>query len=87
MSVNPRAETRTEATSSARIALEDIIAAASEGALRALGARQRVPQKGEGFYIDLHIRCGIPAVALQAGGSLSGLPGLPAAGETGEPGT
>jgi hypothetical protein len=43
-----------------RVALEDIIEAASQGALRALEARNGAPQSGQGFYCNLHIICGIP---------------------------
>jgi hypothetical protein len=49
----------------ARISVDELITAAGQGALRALEARGRAPEKGEGFYVDLHIRCGIPAPVLQ----------------------
>lgn len=56
---------RNAGNTGSRIALEDIVEAASQGVLRALEARDRVPEKGEGFYVDFRIRCGIPAVVLQ----------------------
>ncbi len=42
------------------IALQDIVAAAAEGAIRALGARQVGAEDliKSGFIIDFHIRCG-----------------------------
>jgi hypothetical protein len=49
-----------------RIALEDIIAAAGRGAQRALSARQLAAATSTGFYIDCHIRCGIPPVTMAA---------------------
>jgi hypothetical protein len=51
---------RSEDEHQTRIHLDDVISAASEGVLRALEARQRGPQPGEGFFVELHVRCGIP---------------------------
>jgi len=56
-------------TESSRIQLDDVITSASQGVLRALEARQRVPQKGEGFFVEVHIRCGIPPDITQTIGS------------------
>ncbi|WP_143036552.1 hypothetical protein [Paraburkholderia steynii] len=50
----------------ARIQLDDVITSASEGVLRALEARQRLPQRGEGFFVEVHIRCGFPAEITQS---------------------
>ncbi len=51
----------------ARIGLEDIIAAAGQGAMRALSARKAVAPTGNaGFFIELHVRCGYPPLTLQA---------------------
>jgi hypothetical protein len=66
---------------SSRIGLDEIVAAAGQGALRALAARDIVPDKGQGFYVEFHIRCGIPPYILQkpaqvdGGGGLEGLEG------------
>jgi|HubBroStandDraft_1064217.scaffolds.fasta_scaffold2954083_1 hypothetical protein len=53
---------------SAKISLDDVIAAAGQGALRSLNARQMSATTNNGFYIDVHIRCGMPAVSLPGGG-------------------
>ena len=51
----------------ARISLEDIIAAAGQGAVRALDARKQASSSSNnGFFIDVHIRCGYPPVTLPA---------------------
>ena len=42
----------------ARIGLDDIIAAAGQGAVRALTARQQAASTSNGFYIELLVRCG-----------------------------
>ena len=65
-------------TEGSRIQLDDVITSASQGVLRALEARQRIPQKGEGFFIELHIRCGIPPDITQTIGSRE----LPSGGQT-----
>src|SRR5947209_17999268 len=40
---------------SPRIALDDIIAAADQGAMRALSARQQAANEGGGVYVDLFV--------------------------------
>jgi hypothetical protein len=52
---------------SAKISLEDVIAAAGQGALRSLNARQMSASANNGFYIDVHIRCGMPQVSSKEG--------------------
>jgi hypothetical protein len=54
----------------ARIGLEDIIAAAGQVAVRALSARQQAATTNNGFYIEVHIRCGYPPVTLNAVGAV-----------------
>jgi hypothetical protein len=50
----------------ARIGLDDIIAAAGQGAVRALAARQRAASTNNGFYIEMLFRCGEPPLTLDA---------------------
>ena len=45
-----------------RIALDDVITAAGQGAMRALSARQQAATETSGFYVVVNIRVGIPAV-------------------------
>jgi hypothetical protein len=50
----------------ARIGLDDIIAAAGQGAVRALAARHRAASTNNGFYIEMLFRCGEPPLTLNA---------------------
>jgi len=68
--------TKSGSENSARIAIDDIITSVGQGAQRALSARQQAAAASAGFYIDLHIRCGIPPVVLQALNAEQGVAGV-----------
>ena len=53
------------AEAKSQISLEDVIAAAGQGATRALKARELAVSANSGFYIDVIFRCGIPAVTAE----------------------
>jgi|HubBroStandDraft_6_1064221.scaffolds.fasta_scaffold71814_5 hypothetical protein len=46
---------------SAKISLDDVIAAAGQGAMRALNATQLSATTNNDVFIELYIRCGMPA--------------------------